>query len=150
MLILDRAYSQGHHLKAMVAPRLACFFRRSPDKERDILTGNLFKNIPMELPDELIDILGAGPDVRIERIVSRGHATQEVDWYDQAQDEFVLLVQGCAGLQFENSAAVLVLNPGDYLTIGAHVKHRVEWTDATCETIWLAVHYRTGKQGDRR
>ena len=26
-------------------------------------------------------------------------------------------------------------------SFGAHVKHRVEWTDSTCETIWLAVHY---------
>ena len=36
---------------------------------------------------------------------------------------------------------IVVLKAGDYFNIGAHVKHRVEWTDSTCETIWLAVYY---------
>ena len=105
------------------------------------MVSNLFENIPSELPDELIDILSASSDVRIERIVSRGHASPAGYWYDQAQDEFVLLMQGGAGLRFEASDEIVVLKPGNYLTIAAHVKHRVEWTDATCDTIWLAVHY---------
>jgi cupin 2 domain-containing protein len=35
----------------------------------------------------------------------------------------------------------VVLKTGDYLNIASHVKHRVEWTDSSSETIWLAVHY---------
>ncbi|WP_141701712.1 hypothetical protein [Methyloceanibacter marginalis] len=32
--------------------------------------------------------------MRLERIVSTGQATAEGDWYDQAWDEFVVLVSG--------------------------------------------------------
>ena len=35
---------------------------------------NLFADIPRHLPQEQIDELAASPNVRIERIVSRGHA----------------------------------------------------------------------------
>jgi cupin 2 domain-containing protein len=34
------------------------------------------------------------------------------------------------------------LSPGDHVIIPAHVRHRVEWTDAEHPTVWLAVHYR--------
>ena len=56
-------------------------------------------------------------------------------------NEFVLVVQGSAGLKFEGEDDIVVLTAGDYLNIGSHVRHRVEWTDPSCETIWLAVHY---------
>ena len=103
--------------------------------------GSLFEDIPDELPDEVFDTLCSADNVRIERIVSRGHACPEGSWYDQEKNEFVLVVQGSAGLQIENRADVVVLKAGDYFNIGARVRHRVAWTDAACETIWLAVHY---------
>jgi cupin 2 domain-containing protein len=102
---------------------------------------SLHEGIPDELPDEFFDLLCRSDNIRIERIVSRGQASPEGFWYDQEKNEFVLLVQGSAGLTFENEEGVLVLKPGDYITIGAHVKHRVEWTDPSGDTIWLAVHY---------
>jgi len=102
---------------------------------------SLFEGIPAELPEELIDILCETDSVKIERIVSRGHASPKGFWYDQAGLEFVLLVQGSAGLKFEGEDEVVVLKAGDYLNIGFQVRHRVEWTDPSCETIWLAVHY---------
>ena len=37
---------------------------------------NLFADIPLDLPQEQIDELAASPNVRIERIVSRGHASR--------------------------------------------------------------------------
>lgn len=102
---------------------------------------SLFENIPAALPDELIETLASSERMRIERIVSRGHASPEGFWYDQEENEFVLVVQGSAGLRVEDRDAVLVMKPGDHLNIPAHVRHRVEWTDAACATIWLAVHY---------
>lgn len=102
---------------------------------------SLLEGIPDELPEEIFDIICSTDNVRIERIVSRGHASPEGFWYDQEKDEFVLVVKGIAGLRLENQEDIVVLKAGDYLSIGAHVKHRVEWTDARCETIWLAVHY---------
>ena len=103
--------------------------------------GSLFEGIPSELPEELFDTISSNDYVKIERIVSRGHASPEGFWYDQEHNEFVLVVKGSAGLKLENEDDIVVLKAGDYLNIGAHVKHRVEWTDSTCETIWLAVHY---------
>jgi len=102
---------------------------------------SLFENTPAALPDELIETLASSDRVRIERIVSRGHASPEGFWYDQAENEFVLVVQGSAGLRVEGQDAILVMEPGDHVNIPAHVRHRVEWTDAACATIWLAVHY---------
>jgi cupin 2 domain-containing protein len=64
-----------------------------------------------------------------------------VFWYDQDSNEFVFVVQGSAGLKFENEDHSVVLEAGEYLVIDAHVRHRVEWTDASCDTIWIAVHY---------
>jgi cupin 2 domain-containing protein len=61
-------------------------------------------------------------------------------WYDQPENEWVLLVQGAARLQLENREPI-DLRPGDYVLIPAHQKHRVDWTDPNQETIWLAVHF---------
>jgi cupin 2 domain-containing protein len=103
--------------------------------------GSLFEGMPSELPEELFDTISSNDDINIERIVSRGHASPEGLWYDQENNEFVLVVKGSAGLKLENEDDIVVLKAGDYFNIEAHVKHRVEWTDSTCETIWLAVHY---------
>ena len=103
--------------------------------------GSLYENIPNELPEEIFDTICSNDNVLIERIVSQGHATPEDSWYDQEKNEFVLVVKGSAGLKLENESELVVLKEGEYYNIGAHVKHRVEWTDPLCETIWLAVHY---------
>ena len=99
---------------------------------------NIFDAIPAELPQELIEQIVGHGDVRIERIISHGHASQEGFWYDQDQDEFVLLLKCEAELEFEDGT--MHLKPGDYLTIAAHRKHRVKWTTPEQPTIWLAVH----------
>jgi cupin 2 domain-containing protein len=102
---------------------------------------SLFEDIPAELPGEFLATLCSADGVKIERIISRGHASPEGFWYDQDQNEFVLVVQGSAGLKLEGEDEILVLKTGDYLNIGAHVRHRIEWTDPSCDTVWLAVHY---------
>ena len=102
---------------------------------------NLFTGIPDELSQELIEQIAGSDAVRIERIVSQGHASDPDVWYDQDTTEFVLIVQGRARLVFQDQANPLVLNPGDYLTIPPHCQHRVEWTAPDTETIWLTVHF---------
>ena len=102
---------------------------------------NLYEKIPSDLPEELIETLASARGARIERIVSRGHASAPGFWYDQPNDEFVLVVQGRAGLRIEGKEEIVVLAAGDYMVLGAGVRHRVEWTDGAGETIWLAVHY---------
>lgn len=107
-------------------------------------SGSMFAHIPQELPEELVQTLLSAEQIRIERIVSRGQASPEGFWYDQEQAEFVLLISGSAGLRIQGHEDVLILRPEDYLNIDAHLKHRVEWTQAGCDTIWLAVHYAEG------
>ena len=102
---------------------------------------NLFARLPpSSAPEEEFRQLLAQPGLRIERIVSRGHASPKDFWYDQEQDEWVLLVQGAARLAFADGDEVR-LGSGDWLLIPAHRKHRVAWTVPEAETVWLAVHY---------
>lgn len=100
---------------------------------------NLFAAIPANLRDELSTTLLEAHSVRIERIVSQGQASPAGFWYDQEQHEWVIVLQGAARLQFEDR--VLELQPGDFVNIPAHQKHRVEWTTPDEPTIWLAVFY---------
>jgi cupin 2 domain-containing protein len=102
---------------------------------------NIFNNIPGGLKAELIDVILETKAVRIERIVSKGHASPPGLWYDQEKDEFVILLAGSAGLLFEEKDELIVMKPGDYLNIPAHARHRVEWTDPSKETVWMAVFY---------
>lgn len=101
--------------------------------------GNLYRSIPADLPREITEVVLAAAHFRVERIVSKGHGSAAGYWYDQEQNEWVLLIKGEAKLQFENEAAYLL--PGDYINIPAHVRHRVEWTRQDEETIWLAIFY---------
>lgn len=113
-----------------------------------VSSGNLFDDIPDRLPEEQFVPLLTTADVRVERIVSRGHASPEGSWYDQPQPEWVAVLAGSAGLQFEGETAARILRRGDYLHIPAHVRHRVAWTDADEPTVWLAVHHRPAAAGE--
>lgn len=103
--------------------------------------GNLFNEIPSDLPEELLETLVDRDAVRVERIVSRGHVTPAGQWYDQDRQEWVLLLRGAARLAFADGREVALV-PGDWLEIPAHRKHRVAWTDPRQDTVWLAMHYR--------
>jgi cupin 2 domain-containing protein len=102
---------------------------------------NLFADLPAHLPEELFEVLARAPGVVLERIVSLGHATPAGQWYDQDTNEWIVLLRGAAGLRFEDEPEPRVLNPGDWLDIPAHRRHRVEWTAPDEPTIWLALHY---------
>ncbi len=102
---------------------------------------NLLENIPAQLPEELIEVLASSENVRIERIISHGHTSPEDFWYDQDQNEFVLLLKGKAELEFSDPEKTIILEEGDSLIIPAHQRHRVSWTKPETETIWLVVYY---------
>jgi cupin 2 domain-containing protein len=100
---------------------------------------NLLHGIPGSLSEELVTVLAESKHVRIERIVSHGQASPAGFWYDQGEDEWVVLLEGRARLEFEGES--LDLGPGDWVSIAAHRKHRVAWTTPAGPTIWLAVFY---------
>jgi cupin 2 domain-containing protein len=103
---------------------------------------NLLRDLPDASAAEVTDALLSTPEVRIERIVSLGQASPPGFWYDQDEAEWVLLLSGAARLRFADESDVRTLGPGDWLHIAAHRRHRVEWTDPTQPTVWLAVFHR--------
>ncbi len=105
------------------------------------LVGKLLDNLPDSVAVESLEVLAEGRDVRIERIVSHGHASPDKFWYDQPQTEFVLLLTGRALVQFEGEDEPRDLWPGNYLVIPAHCRHRVAWTTIDAPSVWLAMHY---------
>lgn len=100
---------------------------------------NLFANLPELSGSEHLLSLFENPPVKIERIVSQSYSSPPGFWYDQDEDEWVIVVRGKTALEFEGGELVR-MQEGDYVTIPRHVKHRVHQTDP--KTIWLAVHVR--------
>lgn len=102
--------------------------------------GNIFDAIPRKLDDELCNVLLQHGDLKIERIVSKGHVTPESGWYEQDHNEWVIVVKGEAILALENSNQIH-LTEGAYYNLPAYTKHKVSWTHPDRETVWLAVQY---------
>jgi cupin 2 domain-containing protein len=98
---------------------------------------NIFADLPQRSDAESFLSLFQSGSTKIERIVSRSHSSRPDFWYDQPQDEWVIVLLGAAILEFEGGASV-ELKAGDYLTLPRHVRHWVARTSV--ETIWLAVH----------
>ncbi len=108
----------------------------------ELQANNLFSEIPSTLQGEFFQTLAESGSVRIERIVSDGHASPPGEWYDQNRDEWVMLVSGEATLRFESNADLVTMLPGDHVMIPAGCRHRVERTDMTQKTVWLAVYFK--------
>lgn len=104
-------------------------------------TGNLFANLAATRDAEQFTELLAAPGLHLERIVSLGQMTPPGEWLDQSQAEWVILLRGAARLLFDGESTARELKPGDYVTIPAYCRHRVEWTTPDEPTIWLALHY---------
>jgi len=125
-----------------MAPRVEAYgLNPAVEDKRTEMKRSLLEQVPQELPEELMEVLCVSDSVKIERIVSRGHSSPKGFWYDQETNEFVLLLQGRAAILVDGQEEMIILEPGDYINIGAHMKHRVEWTDPEKATLWLAVHY---------
>jgi cupin 2 domain-containing protein len=111
-----------------------------------VRAGNIFDHIPAAAGGaEFLENLLVRRSVRIERIVSSGHASPPGFWYDQAWNEWVIVLRGSAGLRLEDEAEVRSLEAGDYVFIPARRRHRVDWTSESEPTVWLAVHFDTEK-----
>ena len=69
-----------------------------------VQAGNLFETISAAggaADEEFAEILSR-PGLKIERIVSHGNASPPGFWYDQAWNEWVIVLKGGAGLRFED------------------------------------------------
>lgn len=106
---------------------------------------NIFSSLPEKSLDaEVFEMLLQNNNVKLERIISTGQITPSDKWYDQEQDEWVILLKGQATLLFENESEVN-LKSGDYIVIKAHQKHKVKWTSPDEACVWLALHVNAEK-----
>lgn len=97
---------------------------------------NIFTDMLALAGEEQFITLLQNAYVKIERIVSHTHSSPPGFWYQQAEDEWVVLLRGQATLELQGGELV-ELKEGDFVTIPCHVKHRVQYTDS--QTVWLAV-----------
>lgn len=109
------------------------------------MKGNIFKVEDKEYKEEEFETLLQYECLVLERIISTGQTTPEGEWYDADRDEWVLLLQGKGILQFEDGERV-VMEPGDYILIKAHRRHKVVYTDLENKTIWLTLYYKNTKK----
>jgi cupin 2 domain-containing protein len=110
-------------------------------------TFNVF-GMPEGLPgrEEFFEVLARGDTVCVERIISHGHTTPAGTWYDQEQDEWVVLLQGQATIEWEDGSTT-GLGAGDAVLIESRHKHRVARTSSEPPCVWLAVHGNMRPQG---
>ena len=96
---------------------------------------NIYKNLQMPtLQEEIFTTLLNHKNIKIEFINSNSVKNGTI--YIQEEDEWVILLEGEATLEVEQTTHTLKC--GDYLFIPAKVEHRVLFTNE--KTLWLAVH----------
>jgi cupin 2 domain-containing protein len=93
----------------------------------------------LDFTNELFFQLYKNKNCLIEKIVSTGQVTEVDKWLEENNDEFVILLQGESELKFENGEKI-ALSKGDYCLIPANTKHRVDYTTADPQCIWLTIH----------
>jgi cupin 2 domain-containing protein len=104
------------------------------------LSGSLSRDLPATSFAEKSEELATGAGFRVERIVSRGQASPSGFWYDQEEDEWVLVVEGAARIEIAEPKTEVQLGPGEWMFLPARCRHRVSWTDPARPTVWLAVY----------
>ena len=98
---------------------------------------NIFADHDQGSDDEKFLTLFENSSVKIEKIVSHSHSSPSGFWYDQAEEEWVIVLRGVAALEFAGGE-IVDMKEGDYLIIPRSVRHRVARTGEN--TLWLAVH----------
>ena len=103
--------------------------------------GNIFgiiENTGQEF--EQFETLAESGSSQVERIISFGQKTPEGAWLEQDRNEWVLLLKGSAGIEFDGGEKLDLL-PGDYVLIPGNTRHRVTYTSSSEASVWLAFHY---------
>jgi cupin 2 domain-containing protein len=104
--------------------------------------GNLLALPCPAVGEECTTVLQQGEGWRLEHIHSCQACSPEGIWYDQAEHEWVTLIQGSALLQFADEAEPRQLCRGDALLILPHRRHRLVATDPAPGSVWLALFWK--------
>ena len=103
---------------------------------------SIYAQIPSAVKDkEIFEELLKHDNIRIERICSSGQVSPEGFWYDQDENEWVIVLQGNAIIEFADKRRS-ELSKGDYIFLPSHNKHRVAYTSEKPECIWLAIFWK--------
>ena len=85
---------------------------------------------------EIFKNLLSHKNVKINKIISPPNFSSEE--FIQDEDEWVILLQGSAILEIQETTTKLVKD--SYIFIPAKTPHKIIATDSNIETIWLAIH----------
>lgn len=100
---------------------------------------NFFENLPsVKNGEELIETISESSSIKVERIISNNSIAPKNGWFEQENEEWVMLIQGSAKIQFQEKE--IELFTGDTLFIPAKTKHKVTYTSSIPICIWLAIH----------
>ena len=81
---------------------------------------NIFEQIIVDKNEEKFFEIFKNETIKIEKIVSNGQISPENFWYEQEKSEFVLLLEGFAILEFENSGEVTKIQTHFCLSLSHH------------------------------
>ncbi|MBN2871072.1 MAG: cupin domain-containing protein [Campylobacterales bacterium] len=98
-----------------------------------IRKSNLYQGKAPEPNHEIFSTLYENTAVRIESI--RSSLKTPGEWYDQKENEWVLLCEGEARLEMDGE--IFTMERGDHLLIPKHTPHRVLSTAEN--TYWIGV-----------
>lgn len=73
------------------------------------------------------------------QIVSFGNTSPTDFWYEQTEDEWVVVLSGEGEIEWVNGEK-LKLKQGDSIFIPSYKKHRVSYTSKNPPCIWLAIY----------
>ena len=121
---------------------------------------NIFDLKDLSVNEEIIKILFKNENVKIEKIISTGQTT---DWQESNKNEFVILVQGnaeieyydnriCENKNFKTNENImknlkntndmkLQLGKGDIILIKKGERHRVSYTSKNPCCIWICIFF---------
>ncbi|MFZ4398615.1 MAG: cupin domain-containing protein [Bacteroidales bacterium] len=105
------------------------------------MKNNIFDIIQPFSDKELIDILFKNENIIIERIISFGNPSPDGFWYNQPNNEWVILLTGEAEIEYKNGDKIY-LKAGDYLLIPSNQEHRVSYTSKSPNCTWLCFYFK--------
>ena len=106
----------------------------------EILKGNIFKDPPLnEFQPESFETLVKTMAIHIERIVTNPHFQAPGQWFDQENDEWVLLAEGEAEIELI-TGEIIKLKKGDYFLIPSLMRHRLYSVSNNPGCVWLGIH----------
>ena len=121
---------------------------------------NIFDLKDLSVNEEIIKILFKNENVKIEKIISTGQTT---DWQESNKNEFVILIQGNAEIEYYDNRICedknfktnenimknlkntndmkLQLGKGDIILIKKGERHRVSYTSKNPCCIWICIFF---------